>query len=71
MSEANSKRRQILKLAVVVLLALLGLILLLKLTGKEVSDWFFVTDSLLLIICGIAFRNFSQAVKDDEKFGGQ
>ncbi len=64
------KRTVILSVFVIILLVALGLILILKLVGFDISDWFFIADSLLLTICGILYKNNYQADKEEEKYGG-
>ncbi len=71
MRTKNQKKRNQFRVLVILCIVALVFCLILKLTGKDVNDWLFIADSLLLIVCGIMFKNYDRAVKEDEKYGNR
>lgn len=71
MKSKNRKLRHFFRLLVLLLLVVLAAALTLKLYGCEISDWVFAINSILLLVCGIMFSNYNQAVKEDDKFGSR
>ena len=69
--KTNKQKRNFFRILVILWLIVLAVCLIMKLCGYEVQDWEFIVDSILLILCCIMYKNYDQAVKEDEKFGSQ
>lgn len=65
----NKKKRNILRIAVVLCIMALAACLIVKLCGHAVSDWIFIADSIVLIIAGILYKKYLQAASDDAIYG--
>lgn len=65
----KAKRNASLLLAILGVIILIGLALSGKLYGIQHDVWQYIAAPLWIAFFGIMYRNFSQAVKEDEKFG--
>ncbi len=68
MKTDNARKKSYFRILVIVCLIVLAAELTLKLCGYEISDWLFVADSILLVICGILYKNYDKADKDDQRY---
>lgn len=65
----KAKRNIFLSLLIIEVLAYLSVIMFKNRFDLEVKWWIYVTAALLFVFFLGGYRNFSQAVKEDEKYG--
>lgn len=71
MKTKNQKRRDFFLVLVILWIVVLAVCFIMKLCGNEIRDWELIVDILLLILCGIMYKNYAQAVKEETKFGNK
>ncbi|MBO5053239.1 MAG: hypothetical protein J6C44_03250 [Muribaculaceae bacterium] len=67
---ASNRTKRNIYLAIVIA-GILGIIaiLIIESCGIDVNNWFFYFSATALIVGGMFYNNFRQAVKEDEKYG--
>ncbi|MCH5218923.1 MAG: hypothetical protein J1F20_00015 [Muribaculaceae bacterium] len=65
----KAKRNLFLALLILDVVAYVGLMFLFSLISPGVKWWISIVVALLFIFCLAGYRNFSQAVKEDNKYG--
>ncbi len=60
---------KIVKIITIAGLCVLSVILIMKLAGRKVSDWWFIVNSICLLIAGVMIKNYEQAKKESDRSG--